>query len=86
MLIMSSKIPQLLTFQLGGSYLATNHMTNQKSGLISQSLWCVKVCTSQCPVRDMVLPVSLDAHMHFMLYLLASVATHKALPSLDMIK
>ena len=78
-LVMSSKIPELLTFQPGASYLATNHMANQKIGLMSQSLWCVNVCTSQWPVGDVVLPVSLEAQIHSMLSLLASAATHKAL-------
>jgi len=77
--VMSSQIPKLLTFQPGASCLATNHMANQKIGLMSQSLWCVKVCTSQWPVGDAVLPVSLEKQMHSMLSLLASAATHKAL-------
>ena len=38
-LVISSEIPELLTFQPGASYLATNHMANQKIGLMSQSLW-----------------------------------------------
>ena len=84
-LVITSEIPELLTFQPGASYLATNHMANQKIGLMSQSLWCVKVCTSQWPVGDVVLPVSSDAQMHSMLSLLASAATHKAL-NIDTIK
>ncbi len=75
----SSEIPELLTFQAGASYLATNHMANQKIGLMRQSLWCVKVCTSQWPVGDVVLPVSLEVQMHSMLSLVAFATTHKAL-------